>query len=96
MTDFYLRFNDEQEANMVLYTVTVGEDDETIVRKNYENIDVIGVMYENPPEDPPEGYEPKRLPGWHVNVRTIEGEDDATLKPFEVTPAPARWRRVWY
>lgn len=99
--DFYLKFASEEEARSVLYTVTpavLNEEGEVVteeqVKPNYMNIDVLGVLYEKQeivdPENPPE---PVPLDGWHVNVRTINGEDGAPLDPFKVEPkAP---RRVW-
>ena len=57
-TDFYLAFADEAEANSVLYTVTPEEVDEdgnviaeASTKPNFQNIDVIGTVYEPRPVD---------------------------------------------
>ena len=79
MTDLYLKFADEAEAKSVLYT------DE---QPNYQNIDVLGVIYNN--------TDPENLvviPGHHVNVRLIDGEDSAALEKFAVIPVNPR--RIW-
>ena len=100
-TDLYLKFADKAEANSVLYTVhpeTVDEDGVTVseayTTPNYQNIDVLGTLYEAQvivdPEDPPE---PVALDGWHVNVRVVEGEDAEALELYSVIPTQPR--RVW-
>ena len=102
-TDMYLAFNDEAEANSVLYTVTPEEVDEdgnviveTSTKPNFQNIDVLGTVYEPRPDDAPEDYEPVPYPApnYGVNVRLIEGEDGSTLEPFSVEPKPFP-QRVW-
>lgn len=90
--DCYLRFVDAEQAASVLYDVA--EDGQQ--RPRYQNIDVIGVLYE--PQDPvPEGQEqpePVPLAGWHVNVRLVVGvEDVVPLEPHRVYPRSPR--RVW-
>jgi hypothetical protein len=61
---------------------------------NYANIDTLGVLYERQeiidPENPPE---PIPLPGWHINIRLVEGEDAEPLQAYEVHPTVPR--RVW-
>ena len=100
MTDYYLKFASEDEAKAVLYTVTpavLNEDGEVVseeqVKPNYMNIDVLGTIYERPPEPTPEDYEPVALDGWHVNVRVVDGEDGEPLKAYAVVPANPR--RIW-
>jgi hypothetical protein len=60
----------------------------------YQNIDVLGTLYEQQeivdPENPPE---PIPLTGWHVNVRVVDGEDLEALAPYSVVPTAPR--RVW-
>jgi len=60
----------------------------------YQNIDVLGVLYEKQeipdPENPPT---PVPLDGWHVNVRVVEGEDPQPLEAFSVHPTLPR--RIW-
>ena len=104
--DFYLKFASEEEARTVLYTVTpavLNEEGEVVteetVKPNYQNIDVLGTLYERPPvdapEDAPEDYVPVEIPGWHVNVRVMADEDGSPLEPYRVDPEPQVWRRVW-
>jgi hypothetical protein len=96
----YLKFLDEAQATFVLYTEVPtewNEDGEPIAfetRPNYANIDTLGILYVNQPIPDPENPPPP-IPeeGWHVNVRLVDGEDGATLVPFEVHPTVPR--RVW-
>jgi hypothetical protein len=101
MTDLYLAFPDQAAADAVLYTThdAVTDEDgnvtaEAYVTPNYANIDTLGVLYERQevtdPDNPPE---PIPLPGWHVNIRLVEGEDAEALQAFEVHPTLPR--RVW-
>jgi hypothetical protein len=86
MQDIYLSFTDEAEANSVLYTDNVA---------NYQNIDVIGTVYQRPPEPTPEDYVPipYPAPNFGVNIRLMEDEDIEPLKPYIVQPKhPVR---VW-
>lgn len=97
MNDYYLKFADEAAANAVLFTSTAEQLDEqgnVVVEAseapNYVNVSVIGLMYEKPPLEAPEGYVPVALEGWHVNVRA---EASPELEPFQIFPlAPMR---VW-
>jgi hypothetical protein len=86
MQDIYLSFTDEAEANSVLYTDDVA---------NYQNIDVIGTVYQRPPEPTPEDYVPIPYPSpnFGVNIRLMEDEDIEPLKPYIIQPKhPVR---VW-
>jgi hypothetical protein len=86
MQDIYLSFTDEAEANLVLYTDDVA---------NYQNIDVIGTVYQRPPEPTPEDYVPipYPAPNFGVNIRLMDDEDIEPLKPYIVQPKhPVR---VW-
>jgi hypothetical protein len=82
--DYYLSFPDEAAAKTVLY----GAED----MPNYANIDTIGVIYKRTggTDDEPVMT---AIPGWHVNVRLLAGEDDKALQSFAVTPATPT--RVW-
>jgi hypothetical protein len=103
MTDLFLRFADEAEAQSILYTSVPTEFDEegnvtaADKRPNYANIDTIGIIYKPTGEtllgEDGEYPEMAPLPGWHVNVRLMPGEDAAPLEPFSVTPAQPV--RVW-
>jgi hypothetical protein len=104
MSDFYLKFVDEEQAQEVLYTKVVDEwsepedpDVEPIPLRwhyvpNYVNIDTIGVIYEPQPdtEPPPE---PVAYDGWFVNVRVVS-EDPEPLLPFSIDPQPYPIR-IW-
>ena len=102
MSDFFLVFPDEATANEVLYRPA---DEPTIqpldeagqlptspqVVANYQNIDVLGTVYSRAPVAG--GKEPVAKPGWYVNVRTVEGEDEEALLPYNKEPLSPR--RVW-
>jgi hypothetical protein len=97
MTDYYLAFPDQAAADAVLYTTHDAVTDEegnvtaeAYVTPNYANIDTLGILYER--QDDPEA-EPIPLPGWHINIRLVEGEDAEALQAFEVHPTLPR--RVW-
>ena len=97
MTPYYLSFQDEAEANSVLYTTTVDEQGEVVsTTPNYQNIDVLGVVYEPAPDPTPEGYVPVPYPApnYGVNVLVLDGEDSAPLVPYSVQPQPYP-QRVW-
>jgi hypothetical protein len=86
MQDIYLSFTDEAEANSVLYTDDVA---------NYQNIDVIGTVYQRPPEPTSEDYVPipYPAPNFGVNIRLMDDEDIEPLKPYIIQPKhPVR---VW-
>ena len=85
MTDLYLRFADEAESLPLLF------DGET---PKYSCMDVIGTFY-NVDNTDPENPIVTPIPGWCVNVRTLDGEDGTPLEPYRVDPEPAMWRRVW-
>ena len=108
MTPFYLSFQDEAEANSVLYTTTVvtpavlDEEGNVVTEEiitltpNFQNISVLGVVYEPAPEPIPEDYVPVPYPApnYGVNVLVIEGEDSAPLVPYAVQPSPYP-QRTW-
>jgi hypothetical protein len=92
MTDLYLSFPDEAAAKAVLYRIEGAveanaemgvEAKEGYEVANFANTDTIGVIYKD--EQP--------IPGWHVNVRLVDGEDGSTLAPFAVTPTTPL--RIW-
>lgn len=90
--DLYLRFADEAEAAVVLlhHNEVNGE---VVLAHKYRNIDVVGVIYKSAPDPLPDDYVPIAIPGWHVNVRLMDDEDDTALLPFSVVPTVPR--RVW-
>jgi hypothetical protein len=79
MQDIYLSFQDENEANSVLYTNLL---------PNYQNIDVIGVVYQKTPQPIPEDYIPMPYPApnFGVNIRLMDDEDIEPLKPYIIQP----------
>ena len=80
MTPYYLSFQDEAEANSVLYTTTVDEQGEVVsTTPNYQNIDVLGVVYEPIPIPTPENYVSAPYPA------PIPTPDDYVPVPY---PAP--------
>ena len=96
MTPFYLSFQDEAEANSVLYTTTVNEQGEVVsTTPNYQNIDVLGVVYEPAPDPLPDPYVPVPYPApnYGVNVLVLDDEDSAPLVPYAVEPTVPQ--RVW-
>jgi hypothetical protein len=100
-TDLYLSFADEAQADSFLYTVhpaSLDEDGVTVSEEyttpNYQNIDVLGILYvEQPIPDPENPPTPIPKIGWHVNVRVVAGEDAESLEPYKVEPKFPR--RVW-
>ena len=99
--DYFLKFTSEEAANAVLYTThaEVLDEEGNVVSEayttpNFINIDTIGILYQKQdiPENP---SEPIPLDGWHVNIRAMPDENLSVLQAYEVTPAPAVWRRVW-
>lgn len=101
MTDLYLSFADEAAARAVLYRIegAVEADPEQGIEaregyevSNYTNIDTIGVIYKRTGGTDEEPVM-ELLPGWHVNVRLMPGEDAAVLEQFAVTPSTPM--RVW-
>jgi hypothetical protein len=103
MTDLFLKFESEAQANSVLYTqvptafAESGEAIEHESRPNHRNIDTIGIIYKPTGEmlQGEDGEYPEMAPidGWHVNVRLADGEDGAALELFAVTPEQPI--RVW-
>ena len=100
MTDFYLKFASEEEANTVLHTVTpavLDKEGEVLVEEttkpNFKNIDTLGVLYEPSGSIDEDGY-PILVPrdGWHVNVRVID-EDTSGIQQYAVVPRMPR--RIW-
>ena len=91
MTDLYLKFADEAEAEPFLYDF-VEVDGALEKQPKYLNTDVLGVLYNvdnTDPENPV--YTP--LDGWYVNLRV--GDYDPALDAFKVNPEPLVWRRMW-
>ena len=104
MTDLYLKFESQEQAQLVLYRIegVVEADPENGIEAqegyevpNYANIDTIGAIYVGGEYDENGELisEPTALEGHHVNVRVVGTEDPTPLEPFVVevnTPM-----RVW-
>jgi hypothetical protein len=102
--DKCLKFESEEQANNVLYTThpaVLNEETQEIVSEeyitpNYQNIDIIGTIYNLDGIYDGEGnviQEATKKDGWHVNVRLTQSEDGSVLEPFAVEPKQPR--RVW-
>ena len=97
MTPYYLSFQDEAEANSVLYTTTVDEKGEIVsTTPNYQNINYLGTVYEPAPIPTPDDYVPVPYPApnYGVNVLVLDGEDSSPLVPYSVQPSPFP-QRIW-
>jgi hypothetical protein len=97
MTPFYLSFQDEAEANSVLFTTIVDEQGEVVsTTSNYQNINYLGVVYEPAPIPTPDDYVPVPYPApnFGANVLVLDGEDSAPIEPYAVQPSPYP-QRVW-
>lgn len=81
--DLYLRFESEEQANIILFNTQTIEN-ETFKTPKYSAIDVIGVIYKNS----------MPLNGWHVNVRVTLDEDISELESYRI-PEPETPSRVW-
>ena len=106
-TPYYLSFQDEAQAISVLYTTTVtpetlDEDGNVVteatsqVTPNYQNIDIMGVVYQPAPIPTPEDYVPVPYPApnYGVNVLVLDSEDATPLQAYAVQPSPYP-QRVW-
>ena len=90
MSDLYLRFADEAEAEPYLYDF-VDVDGALQKQPKYLNTDVLGTIYNIDNTDPLNPVAVP-IPGWCVNLR-VEDYDPA-LDAFKVNPEPLIWRRV--
>ena len=108
MQDLYLSFTDEAQSLPILYTIIPTEFEvdadgnptevvktESYMIPNYQNISVIGTVYQRPPIPTPDDYEPIPYPppNWGVNIRLLDDEDIEPLKPYIVEPKNPI--RVW-
>ena len=94
MQDIYLSFQDEEEAKLVLYKM-ISTEYESFLKPNYQNIDVIGTVYQRLPELIPKDYVPipYPAPNFGVNIRLMEDEDIEPLRPYIIYPKNPI--RVW-
>jgi hypothetical protein len=100
-TDYFLKFNDEAEANAALFTEQTNVDGdivETVLVPKYAAVDVVGQIFKPtgnvlPAEDESGEAVDEMAPidGWHVNVRhTDEAPELEAFRVFPATPA-----RMW-
>jgi hypothetical protein len=107
MTPYYLAFENEAQANSVLYTTTItsatlDEDGNVVTEEvitltpNYANINYLGTVYKPAPIPTPDDYVPVPYPApnYGVNVLVLEGEDTSSIEPYSVQPQPFP-QRVW-
>jgi len=108
MQDLYLSFTDEAQSLPILYTIVPTEFEvdadgnptevvktEEYLQPNYQNISVLGTVYQRPPIPTPDDYVPIPYPppNYGVNIRLLDDEDIEPLRPFIVEPKnPVR---VW-
>ena len=97
MTDLYLKFDTEDQAQSLLYTQhEATETQEAYSVPKYLNIDTLGTIYNNDAviaEDGTVTTPATAIDGWHVNVRLMDCEGGAELEPFSVVPENPR--RIW-
>jgi len=108
MQDLCLSFQDETESLPILYTIVPATYEldadgnptdvvktESYLQPNYQNISVIGTVYQRPPIPTPDDYEPIPYPppNYGVNIRLLDDEDIEPLKPYIVEPRKPV--RVW-
>jgi len=99
MQDLYLSFTDEAQSLPILYTIVPTEFEvdadgnptevvktESYLQPNYQNISVIGTVYQRPPIPTPPDYEPIPYPppNYGVNIRLLDDEDITPLQPYIV------------
>jgi hypothetical protein len=108
MQDICLSFQDEAQSLPILYTVIPTEYEldaegkvtdvvktESYLQPNYQNISVIGTVYQRPLIPTPPDYIPVPYlpPNYGVNIRLLDDEDIEPLKPYIVEPRKPV--RVW-
>lgn len=106
MTDYYLKFPNESEANQIIFTEVATEWDDTDPENpiptdfeqipNYRNIDILGTLYNDDGQYDEEGNvitEPTPKEGWHINIRVLEGESIEPLLPYSIHPESPT--RIW-
>ena len=94
-TDYFLKFNDEAEANAALFTEQTnvqGDVVDTVLVPKYAAVDVVGTIYKPTGKmlKTDEGEVPEMAPidGWHVNVRHTEEAPELDAYKVEVkTPS---------
>ena len=107
-TDYYLKFENEEQMRSVLFEKVPTEWDQSDPenpiaiaweeRQLFRNTDIIGLIAtKDATFDPESGEiitEAEYAPGFHVNVRAV-GEDTSSLESYRVDPEPNTPARVW-
>ena len=108
-TDYYLKFENEDEMRSVLFEKVPTEWDRTDPenpvataweeRQLYRNTDIINLIAtKDATFDPESGEiitEAEYAEGFHVNVRALPNEDCSVLEDYKVNPEPNTPARVW-
>ena len=99
MQDICLSFQDEAESLPILYTIVPTEYEldengkpteivktESYLTPNYQNISVLGTVYQRPPIPTPKDYVPIPFPppNYGVNIRLLDNENIEPLRPYIV------------
>lgn len=107
-TDYYLKFENEEQMRSVLFEKVptkfedATEDGEPVAveweeRQLYRNTDIIGLIVDTPAELNENGEiisDATYVDGVHVNIRAV-GEDTSALEAYRVDPEPNTPARVW-
>jgi hypothetical protein len=93
--DYFLKFDTEEEAHLIIGTMDV-PNEELVLHREGCDISVIGTMYTNTgniltDEEGLEYYETAPIQGYHVNLRCRNVQED--LVPYDT--APTTPQRVW-
>ena len=94
VNDEYLPFLEEGETvKLTLIKTETIQDTEykqvgtkDVLTPNYQNISVLGTVYQRPPIPTPDDYVPIPYPppNYGVNIRLLDGEDIEPLRPYIV------------
>ena len=97
-TDYFLKFADEAEAKLALFTEQTNVQDdvvETVLVPKYAAVDVVGTIYKPTGKTlkTAEGPVPemKAVPGWHANVRHTEPAPELDAYKVEVKTPSRMW-----
>ena len=108
-TDYYLKFENEEQMRSVLFekvpTAWDNTDPENPIETEWErrqlfrNTDIINLIAtKDATFDPESGEiitEAEYAEGFHVNVRALPNEDCSVLEDYKINPEPNTPARVW-
>jgi len=108
-TDYYLKFENEDEMRSVLFEKVPTAWDNTDPdrgpipiefeeRQLYRNTDIVGLIVDTPAELGEEGEiisDATYVDGVHVNIRLMPSESAEGLSDYLCDPTPATPERVW-